>query len=138
VTFQVVAACIVAAIAAPVSAQLYSARRTGDVVQLEDAKTQTVISIVPAVGNVVFEMKVKGQNVLRWPYGSVEEFKTRPALSGIPFLGPWANRLDQQAFYANGGGHGGEEENPVPSPLAPREPQGRHEQRRRATQLGMS
>jgi aldose 1-epimerase len=23
-------------------------------------------------------------------------------LSGIPFLGPWANRLDEQAFYANG------------------------------------
>ena len=39
---------------------------------------------------------------LRWPYASVEEFKARPALSGIPFLGPWANRLDEQAFYANG------------------------------------
>ena len=23
-------------------------------------------------------------------------------MSGIPFLGPWANRLDEQAFYANG------------------------------------
>src|SRR2546422_11679720 len=47
-------------------------------------------------------MKVKGQEVLRWPYASVEEFKSRPALSGIPFVGPWANRLDEQAFYANG------------------------------------
>ena len=47
-------------------------------------------------------MKVKGQNVLRWPFPSLEEFKARPALSGIPFLGPWANRLDEQAFYANG------------------------------------
>jgi aldose 1-epimerase len=101
--FRVFVAWILLAwIAAPVSAQPYSARRNGDVVQLEDAKTQTVVSIVPAVGDVVFEMKVKGQNVLRWPYKSVEEFKTRPTLSGIPFLGPWANRLDQQAFYANG------------------------------------
>src|SRR5205807_39562 len=37
-----------------------------------------------------------------WPYTSVDEFKSRPALSGIPFVGPWANRLDEQAFYANG------------------------------------
>ena len=40
--------------------------------------------------------------MLRWPYASVEEFKARPGLSGIPFLSPWANRLDEQAFYANG------------------------------------
>src|SRR2546422_663786 len=101
--FHFVAACsLVAAIAARVLAQPYSARRNGDVVQLEDAKTQTTVSIVPAVGDVAFEMKVKGHNVLRWPYASVDEFKTRPTLSGIPFLGPWANRLDEQAFYANG------------------------------------
>ena len=31
-----------------------------------------------------------------------EEFKAKPRLSGIPFLAPWANRLDEQAFYANG------------------------------------
>src|SRR5204862_168251 len=96
-------ACVlVTAIAPPALAQPYSARRNGDVVQLEDAKSQTAVSIVPAVGDVAFEMKVKGQNVLRWPYASVDEFKTRPTLSGIPFLGPWANRLDEQAFYANG------------------------------------
>jgi aldose 1-epimerase len=92
----------VGAITAPATAQPYSVRRNGDVVQLEDAKTQTAVSIVPAVGDVAFEMKVKGQNVLRWPDASVDEFKARPTLSGIPFLGPWANRLDEQAFYANG------------------------------------
>ena len=80
----------------------YSARRNGDAVQLEDTKNQTVVSIVPSVGNITFEMKVKGQNVLRWPFPSLEEFKARPTQSGIPFLGPWANRLDEQAFYANG------------------------------------
>jgi aldose 1-epimerase len=93
---------LIGILAAPASAQPYSARRNGDVVRLEDAGAQTVVSIVPAVGDVAFEMKVKGHDVLRWPYQSVDEFKTRPALSGIPFLGPWANRLDQQAFYANG------------------------------------
>jgi aldose 1-epimerase len=94
------------AFAAPVSAQPYSARQNGDVVQLHDTKSQTVVSIVPSVGDIVFEMNVKGHNVLRWPYRSVEEFRARPALSGIPFLGPWANRLDEQAFYANGTRYG--------------------------------
>src|SRR5439155_3578107 len=74
----------------------------GGAVRLEDAKAQTIVSIVPSIGNIVFEMKVKGHDVLRWPYASIEEFRSRPVLSGIPFLGPWANRLDEQAFYANG------------------------------------
>jgi aldose 1-epimerase len=84
------------------SAQPYSARQSGEVVRLEDARSQTIVSILPSVGNIAFEMKVKGHDILRWPFASVEEFKSRPALSGIPFVGPWANRLDEQAFYANG------------------------------------
>ena len=97
--------CVVAVLcggAAVTSAQPYSARRTGEIVQLEDAGSRTLVSIVPSVGNIAFEMKVNGHQVLRWPYASVDEFRSRPALSGIPFVGPWANRLDEQAFYANG------------------------------------
>jgi len=84
------------------SAQQYTTRRTGETVALEDTRNRTVVTILPSVGNVAFSMKVNGQEILRWPYSSIEEFKARPALSGIPFLGPWANRLDEQAFYANG------------------------------------
>src|SRR5450759_673963 len=83
-------------------AQQYTARHIGDVVQLEDTKNQTVVSIIPSVGNIAFEMKVKGINVLRWPYASLEDFKARPGLSALPFVGPWMGRLDEQAFYANG------------------------------------
>ena len=83
-------------------AQPYSSHRSGDVVRLQDARTQTTVSIVPSVGNIAFEMNVKGQNILYWPYGSLEEFKARPGMSGIPFLGPWIDRLDEQAFFANG------------------------------------
>jgi aldose 1-epimerase len=90
------------ALAVPALAQPSSARQTGDVVELRDAKSDTIVSVLPSVGNIVFEMKVKGQKVLRWPYSSIEDFKARPALSGIPFVGPWANRLDEPAFYANG------------------------------------
>jgi aldose 1-epimerase len=90
------------AVATAAFAQPYSSHRSGDVVQLQDARTHTIVSILPSVGNIAFEMTVKGQNILYWPYGSIEEFKARPGMSGIPFLGPWADRLDEQAFFANG------------------------------------
>ena len=80
----------------------YSAKRDGDVVRIEDAASQVRVSIVPGVGNVAFEMRVKGENVLRFPYADIAAFRSRPGLNGIPFLGPWANRLDEQAFYSGG------------------------------------
>ncbi|HZR26178.1 MAG TPA: PQQ-dependent dehydrogenase, methanol/ethanol family [Vicinamibacterales bacterium] len=66
----------------------YTARTNGDVVRLDDHATHTSVSIVPSAGHKATEMIVNGHNVL--------------ATNGIPFLGPWANRLDEQAFYANG------------------------------------
>jgi aldose 1-epimerase len=98
----VLTAITVMAFTPPASARQYAARQAGDVVQLEDTRNQTVVSIVPSVGNIAYSMTVNGQDVIRWPYASLEDFKTRPGLSGIPFLAPWANRLDEQAFYANG------------------------------------
>jgi aldose 1-epimerase len=96
----VVLASVAAAI--PAEAQ-YAAKRNGDIVQLEDQKNQTVVSIITSVGMMAYEMKVKGQNVLRFPVASIDEFRAKPAgLHGIPLLAPWANRLDEQAFYANG------------------------------------
>ncbi len=80
----------------------YSAGRSGDVVRLEDVQSATAVSIAPSVGNIAFQFTVKNHNVLHWPYSSLEEFKARPAMSGIPLVAPWANRLDEQAFYANG------------------------------------
>src|SRR5215831_14889951 len=85
----------------PVMAQ-YSAHRDGEVVRIEDSARQVRVSVIPSVGNVAFEMRVKQENVLRFPYADIAEFRSRPGLNGIPFLGPWANRLDEQAFYANG------------------------------------
>jgi aldose 1-epimerase len=87
---------------APSALAQYSARNEGEIVRLEDTAHQIRVSIVPSVGNVAFEMRVKGENVLRFPYPDVAAFRARPGLSGIPFLGPWGNRLDEQAFYANG------------------------------------
>jgi len=98
-----VTACALASVLVwPALAAQYAARQSGDVVRLEDSASGTTVSILPSVGNIAFELNVKGQNVLRWPFASIDEFKAKPAMSGIPFLGPWANRLDEQAFYANG------------------------------------
>src|SRR5438067_6580877 len=94
-------ACILFCCLAPAFAQ-YSARREGEVVRLEDGKSQTVVSVMPSHGNSAFEMTVKGKKVLRFPFQSVEEYKGGRGMSGIPFLAPWANRLDEPAFYANG------------------------------------
>jgi aldose 1-epimerase len=81
----------------------YDARRNGDVIQLEDKKHQTVVSIISSVGMMAYEMKVNGHNVLRFTLPSIDELRAKPAgMQGIPFMGPWANRLDEQAFYANG------------------------------------
>ncbi len=85
----------------PAKAQ-YSARTEGEVVRLEDSVHHIRVSIVPSVGNVAFEMRVKGEDVLYFPYADIAAFRSHPSVSGIPFLAPWANRLDEQAFYANG------------------------------------
>lgn len=97
--------CVVVALAALFAGTQqprYAVIRTSNVVQLEDRTSQTKVSVIPSVGNVAFEMSVKGQQVLRFPYASVDEFKKAPRLSGIPLLAPWANRLDELGFYANG------------------------------------
>ena len=84
-------------------AQQYAARRNGDVVQLEDTKNQTVVSIITSVGND--RVRDEGQRA-ECPAVAVRVHRrvqgASPTLHGIPFLGPWANRLDEQAFYANG------------------------------------
>ena len=87
----------------PAYAQQYEARRNGDIVQLEDKKNQISVSVITSVGLMAYEMKVRGQDVLRFTPASIEEFRAKPTgLHGIPLLAPWANRLDEQAFYANG------------------------------------
>lgn len=85
--------CLLLALAALPALAQYSARRDGEVVRLEDVRTKTVVSIRPSRGNSAFDMRVGDKKVL---------YTGGRGLSGIPFLAPWANRLDEAAFYANG------------------------------------
>ena len=93
------------AIAGPASAQRYTAVRQGEVVTLTDRQTETIVLVVPSIGNIATEMRVKGHNVLRYQHASLADFRARPGQTGIPFMGPWIGRLDEPAFYANGRRH---------------------------------
>jgi aldose 1-epimerase len=87
-------------------AQNYRAEQITDhgvpIVRLTDAAQGVEVSIVPSIGNRAYEMKVHGKNILYFPYDDVSEFQKRPRLCGIPFLAPWADLLDEPAFWANG------------------------------------
>jgi aldose 1-epimerase len=73
-----------------------------DIVRLHDPASEIEVSIVPAIGNMAYEMKVKGRNILWFPFDSLDAFRAAPSLCGVPFLGPWANRIDGDAYWVNG------------------------------------
>ena len=73
-----------------------------EVVQLADAAHKTELTVLPSVGNIAYRMMVNGKNVLWVPYEKLSEMKAKPVQAGVPLLAPWANRLDQDGYYANG------------------------------------
>ena len=88
------------------NAQAYKAERQSDhgikVIHLVDTRAGVEVLLVPSIGNRGIELKVHGKNILYFPQGDAAGLQKQPALSGIPFLAPWANRLDEQGFWANG------------------------------------
>ena len=88
------------------AAETYSAARATvdgvEVVRLNDPAHRAEVAIIPSIGNMAYEFKLGGANAFYWPYHSLAEFKAKPGFAGNPFLAPWANRLDEDAFYANG------------------------------------
>jgi aldose 1-epimerase len=72
------------------------------VVQLIDSHREIEVSILPSHGNRAYEMKVHGENILFQPETDAADFLKRVGQNGIPFMAPWANRLDGTGFWANG------------------------------------
>jgi len=72
------------------------------VVRLSDAAHAAEIAIAVSVGNMAYRFRSGGHDILWFPYASPAEMKAKPAFCGIPFLAPWANRLDSDAYWANG------------------------------------
>jgi aldose 1-epimerase len=73
-----------------------------ETVQLADSSRDAALSLAPSIGNMAYSWTVRGRNYLHYPYTSVAEFARQPRLCGVPFLGPWANRVDGDFFWANG------------------------------------
>jgi aldose 1-epimerase len=88
------------ACASPAAAQRYTAKQNGEVIELADTTGQMSVSVVWSLSNA-WRIQVKGQNLVRTS-ASLEDFIARPGLNGMPLLAPFANRLDDTAFYANG------------------------------------
>ena len=88
------------------SAQNYKAEQLTDhgveIIRLTDVSHGVEVSMLPSIGNRAYEMKVNGKNILYFPSADIGEFSQRPRLSGIPFLAPWADLLDEPGFWANG------------------------------------
>lgn len=94
------AVTFVAACAAPAAAQRYTVKQNGDLVDLVDTTAQMNVSVVWNMCNA-WRIQVKGQHLVRTS-ATLEEFQARPGYNGMPLLAPFANRLDETAFYANG------------------------------------
>ena len=79
----------------------FSLSRSGASIQLKDSASGMTVSIAAPECNA-YEVSVKGQQLIRQTFADLTAFQARPGLSGIPLLAPFANRLDEQAFWANG------------------------------------
>ena len=88
------------------NAQNYTAIKTTDhgvdIIRLTDVAHGVEVSIAPSIGNRAYQMNVHGKNILYLGAADVGQLKQRPGLSGIPFLAPWANRMADSGFWANG------------------------------------
>ena len=89
--------------------QSYSVCQTSidgvEVVQLADAARRISVAVAVSMGNTAYELRVNGKNAFWFPFGSLGEWAKKPVLCGNPFLAPWANRLSQDGYYANGRKH---------------------------------
>jgi aldose 1-epimerase len=69
---------------------------------LIDSKLKMDLGIVPDIGNFAYQFKADGKNVLI-PVVSFKDYLEKHTFGwGIPFLAPWANRLDHDYYYFEG------------------------------------
>ena len=69
---------------------------------LLDSKRKMDVGIVPDLGNFAYQFKVNGKDVLI-PVPSLNLLVEKHPFSwGIPFLAPWANRIDRDYYYFEG------------------------------------
>jgi aldose 1-epimerase len=69
---------------------------------LLDSKLKMDVGIVPDIGNFAYQFKVNGKDALI-PVESFKDYLAKHTFGwGIPFLAPWANRIDNDSYYFEG------------------------------------
>ncbi len=72
-----------------------------EVIRLTDSEDGIEVSICPSVGNIAYDLRVHGHPIVMSPPGTLAEWKAKPSQAGIPFLAPWANRIDGDSYWIN-------------------------------------
>lgn len=87
-------------------AQNYNSAKTAiegvEVVRLTDSAHRIEVLVAPSFGNNAYRMTANGKPVFWSPPKTIAELKAKPAFMGNPFMAPWANRIDGNAYFANG------------------------------------
>ena len=85
--------------------QNYSAEKVTvdsiETIRLSDTDHRVEVSICPSIGNIAYDLRANGKPILMSP-PRLSEWEHKPSQAGIPFLAPWANRLDGDGYWANG------------------------------------
>jgi len=69
---------------------------------LLDSKLNMEAGIAPDIGNLAYQFKVNGKDVLI-PVESFKDYLEKRTFGwGIPFMAPWANRIDSDYYYFEG------------------------------------
>jgi aldose 1-epimerase len=86
--------------------QNYTAQRISnhgvETIRLSDTAHGVEVSVLPSAGNRATQIKVHGKNILYYPDEDASDPSKKQRLGGVPFLAPWADLLDEPAFWANG------------------------------------
>src|SRR5208283_3682832 len=69
---------------------------------LRDTAKDVEVQVAPQFGNIATAMTAHGKAVLWTPFRGAGEWSRHPAMGGVPFLWPWANRIDGLSYWVNG------------------------------------
>ena len=69
---------------------------------LRDSARKMEVGLVPDIGNFAYEFKANGKDVLIAPESFQAYLEKHWFGWGIPFLAPYANRIDQEYYYFQG------------------------------------
>lgn len=73
-----------------------------ETVRLVDGARAMEVCLAPSIGNMAYSFAVGGKNILWFPFSGPDALRAQPAFCAIPFLAPWANRIDGDVYWVNG------------------------------------